>query len=173
MSKTKNLLDVLGYLQAEGWQVSRATIYRHYHQKKIIRREDGLFHQSDIERYAKTFLKRASTSDPDVDLQRKKVLLEIEKLEIANARAKHMKEVEEGAYIPIADLEIELASRAAVFDAGLSHFFQSEAGTIINLVGGDQRKIPEVINFLMAKKDELLNQYADAGEFTVEFGEQG
>lgn len=172
----KNRLEVTKYLQGEGWQVSKSTLYNRIGKAKLLPREDGLFHLKDINKYARVFLKRKDTGkrvqDEQDELQRKKTKLEIEKLSVEVDRAKHKKEVEEGAYIPRDQLEIELASRAAVLDAGLAHFFQSDAGNWINMVGGDQRKLPELINVLMAAKDGFMNQYARTTEFVVEFGEQ-
>ena len=167
-----NLLAVFGGLQKDGWKISRAGLYKHHREGKIRQRTDGMYHLKDVAKYARTFLKRKDTGkrlqDEQDDLQRKKTRLEVEKLETEVARAKHKQEVEQGAYIPRDQLEIELASRAAVLDAGLSHFFQSEAGSWINLVGGDRRKLPELVSVLMATKDGFMNQYARAKEFTVE-----
>ena len=170
----KNRLAVTKWLQENGWQVSKSTVYNRIGKAKLLPREDGLFHLKDVKKYAKTFLKRRDTGkrlqDEQDDLQRKKARLEVDKLEIEIERAKHKQEVEEGAYIPRDQLEIELASRAAVLDAGIAHFFQSDAGNWINLVGGDQRKLPELISVLMSAKDGFMNQYARAKEFVVEIG---
>ena len=164
------------WLQENGWKVSKSTVYNRIGRAKLLPREDGLFYLKDVKKYARTFLKRADTGmrlqDEQDELQRRKTRLEVEKLEEEVARAKHKRAVEEGAYIPRDQLEIELASRAAVLDAGISHFFQSEAGAWIQLVGGDQRKLPELISILMTAKDDLMNQYARAKEFVVEIGEQ-
>ena len=129
----------------------------------------------DVENYAYTFLKRRATGrtvddEKSDDLQKRKAHLEVEKLEIDVARAKHKQEVEEGKYIPRAQLEIEFASRAAILDAGLSHFFQSEAGNWVDLVGGDQTKLPALVKLLVDKKDDFLNQYAQVKDFIIDFG---
>jgi len=170
-----NLLAVFGWLQKDGWKISRAGLYKHHKEGKIGQRGDGMYHLKDVAKYARTFLKRKDTGkrlqDELDDLQRKKTLLEVEKLEISNARDRHKREVEEGSYIPRDQFEIELASRAAVLDAGIAHLFQSGAGSWINLVGGDQRKLPELINVLITAKNGLMNQYSRTREFTVEIVE--
>ncbi|MBA7559396.1 hypothetical protein ES708_01010 [subsurface metagenome] len=173
----KNRLVVTKWLQEDGWKVSKSTVYNRIGKSKLLPRENGLFHLKDVEKYARVFLKRAGTGkriqDEQDELQRRKTWLEVDKLEVEITRARQKQEVEEGSYIPRDQLEIELASRAAVLDAGIAHFFQSEAGAWINLVGGDQRKLPELISVLMAAKDGFMNQYARAKEFVVEIGEEG
>jgi len=171
-----NRLAVTKYLTVEGWKVSKSTVYNRTGKAKLLPREDGLFHLKDVNKYAGVFLKRKDTgkrlqTEQD-NLQRRKTGLEVEKLEVEIARAKHKQKVEEGLYIPRDQFEIELASRATVLDAGIAHFFQSDAATWIHLVGGDQRKLPELISVLMAAKDEFMNQYARAREFVVEIGEE-
>ena len=170
-----NRLAVTKWLQDNGWKVSKSTVYNRIGKAKLLSREDGLFYLKDVKKYASVFLKRKDTGKrlqgEQDDLQRRKTGLEVEKLEVEIARAKHKQKVEEGLYIPRDQFEIELASRATVLDAGIAHFFQSDAATWINLVGGDQRKLPELISVLIAAKDEFLNQYARAREFVIEIGE--
>ncbi|MBW2631057.1 MAG: hypothetical protein JRC90_04730 [Deltaproteobacteria bacterium] len=172
----KNLLAVLSWLQKTGWKISRAGIYKHRAEGKIRQQPDGTYSAKDVDKYSRTFLKRKSTGkrlrDGIDDLQRRKTELEVRKLQIDNARNEHRQQVEEGNYIPKDQFEIEVVSRASVLDAGLAHLFQSEAGAWIHLVGGDQRKLPELIGILIAAKDNLLNQYARSHEFVVEFGEE-
>ncbi|MBW2650661.1 MAG: hypothetical protein JRC66_06570 [Deltaproteobacteria bacterium] len=171
-----NRLAVTKWLKDNGWKVSKSTVYNRIGKAKLLSREDGLFHLKDVKKYARVFLKRRDTGkrvqDEQDDLQRRKTRLEVEKLEISNARDRRKQEVEEGEYIPRDQLEIELASRAAVLDAGIAHFFQSNAGAWIDIVSGDQRKLSELIGMLMAAKDDFMNQYARAKEFVVEMGEQ-
>jgi len=170
-----NRLQVTKYLQEEGWQVSKSTVYNRIGKAKLLPREDGLFHLKDVKKYAKTFLKRRETGQTlrteQDELQRRKAKLEVDKLEEDLARMQRKREIEEGLYIPTEQLELEMAARAGVLDAGLAHFFQSEAGGWINLVGGDQRKLPELIGALIDAKDRFMNQYARAKEFVVEIGE--
>jgi len=172
----KNLLAVLSWLQAQGWKISRAGIYKHRAEGKIKKQPDGGYSARDVERYARVHLKRLSTGkrlrDGLDDLQHRKTELEVKKLQIDNARSEHKQQIEEGNYIPKDQFEIEAVSRAAVLDAGLAYLFQSKAGSWVELAGGDPRKTPELIRTLMAAKDKLLNEYARPREFIVEIGEE-
>ena len=168
-------LAVAKWLRANGWKVSRSTLYNQFGRTKLLPREDGLIHMADVQEYARVFLRRRTVGMPlpsrQDELQQEKAKLEVQRLRIEVDRAEHRREIEEGKYIPKDQFELEMASRAAVLDAGIAHFFQSEAGAWIDLVGGDQRKLPELIEILMAAKDRFLDQYARSREFLVEFGE--
>ncbi len=167
-----NRLAVTSYLKEHGWQVSKSTLYSRTGKAKLIPREDGLFGLKDVNKYASLFLKRQDTGQrvqEQLDAQqRNKMRLEIEKLEEEVARSRHKRKVEEGLYIPRDQIELELAGRAAVLDAGLTHLFQSQAGVLIEVSGGDPRKTAEVVHRLTDAKDRFLNQYAAAIDFTVE-----
>jgi len=167
-----NRLAVAEYLKANGWKVSKSTLYNRTGKAKLIPRADGLFYLKDVKKYASIFLKRQETGQrvqETLDVQQqKKMRLEIEKLEEEVSRSRHKNAVEEGKYIPRDQIELELAGRAAVLDAGLTHLFQSTAGELIEISGGDPRKTAEVVHRLIAEKDRFLNQYAAAIDFTVE-----
>jgi len=168
----KSRVGVLTWLQENGWQVSRSGFYKHFREGKLRPEQDGTFTLTAVEKYAKTFLKRASTGKKVRvaidDLLRKKAGLEVRSLEIKTAREEFKRGIEEGKYIPRDQLELELAARAAVLDAGLTHLFQSQAGALIEVASGDPRKTAEVVHRLIAEKDRFLNQYAAPIEFTVE-----
>lgn len=167
-----NRLAVAEYLKANGWKVSKSTLYNRTGKAKLVPREDGLYYLKDVKKYARFFLKRQDTGqrvqEQLDEQQRKKMRLEIEKLEEDVARSRMKRQVEEGKYIPRDQIELELAGRAAVLDAGLTHLFQSQAGALIEVAGGDPRKTAEVIHRLIEEKNRFLNQYAAAIDFTVE-----
>ena len=166
-----NLLTVLDRLQNTGWQVSRAGLYKHHKEGKINPQKDGTYRLKDVEKYAKTWLKLKSTGkklrEAQENLQKRKLLREIEKLEEEIARNRYKREIEEGKYILKDRLEMELAARAAVLNAGLDHMNQSKAVEWINLVDGDVKKARELIAAFNIAKNELLNQYATTQEFQV------
>jgi hypothetical protein len=166
-----NLLTVLAHLENTGWQISRAGLYKHRKEGKLSPQKDGIYRLKDVEKYAKTWLRLKSTGkklrEEQEDLQRKKLEREIEKLEEEIARNRYKREIEEGKYILRERLEMELAARAAVLDAGLEHMNQSKAVEWINIVDGDKKKARELIAALSVAKNELLNQYATTQEFQV------
>jgi len=171
-----NLLAVLSWLKAQGWKISRAGLYKHRAAGKIKQQPDGGYHRKDMEKYARTFLKRKATgkriSKELEELQHQRAELEVEKLKIEVARGEHKQEIEEGKYMLRENFDLEVCARATVLNAGLSHLLQSEAGAWIHLVGGNQRKLSELIGVMIAAKNKLLNQYARPQEFEVEIEEE-
>lgn len=167
-----NLLTVLKWLQDNGWKAARQSLYRHHSQGKIIPNEDGKYTLRAVKKYAETFLKQTSTGkrvqqNAD-DLQREKLEQELKNLKLKNERETFNFEKDKGLYVPKEQLEIELATRAGIFLAGLKHWIQSKAADWIDLVGGDTRKVGEIIHQMTSDLDDHINQYAgQAAEYDV------
>jgi hypothetical protein len=77
------------------------------------------------------------------------------------------KQIAEGNYVPKDTFERELSYRAMVFKMDGDSFCRSEAGAIIELVGGDKDKIPDLQEFLLEKFHKWLSRYAADKEFIV------
>jgi len=106
----KKLADVFKYLQSQGARISRATLYRHAAEGKLLPEKGGIYKKRNIERYAKTFLKltidskllsaKSKINLEDLSsLQAKRLILENNLLEYKAAREKMKKEREEGELI--------------------------------------------------------------------------
>lgn len=164
-----NLLAVLEYLKHGGWKAARQSLYRHHDQGKIVAEPDGRFKQRIVDKYAKTFLKQVATgktvSKNMGDLQRKKLEHELESVRLKNEREQFNYDKDRGLYIPRAQMEIEVAARAGVLLAGLRHWITSNAADWIELVGGDVKKVGELINKMGNDLDDHVNIYAGAVEF--------
>mgnify|MGYP000547242026 CR=1 FL=1 len=85
------------------------------------------------------------------------------------AKAEHELQVLTGKYIARDEVEIELAGRAVILSNSLRHLAQKKSADIIDLVKGDLAVQGELIEFLTALFDRLLNEYASNKEFQVEF----
>ncbi len=166
-----NLHAVLKYLQDTGWKASRQSIYRHHDQGKLIPNTSGKYTLRAVEKYAKTFLKQTSTGkrvQENTDyLQRQKLEQELENLKLKNKRDQFNYEKDRALYVPKEQMEIELASRAGILLAGLKHWITSSAADWIDLVGGDSKKVGELINKMGADLDDHVNIYAGSGEYEV------
>ena len=174
-----SLAEVLDYLVAEGWKCTRASLYRHQKMGKIIPADSGAYRRKDVDKYARTFLKQVSTgkrvAEKMDELQREKVELEIRTQKEELKRKERVNAREEGALVPREQMDIELAGRAGILDAGLKHMVQSHAAEWIRLVAGDTRKVGELINAISRDIDEHINNYASAAEyqFVIEPEEEG
>lgn len=167
----RSIADVLDYLRATDWKVSQTSLYRDQKNGKLAPRRDGFYTLRDVDRYARTWLRQKSTgkkiSEKVEELQRRKLELELKNLELDNKRKSFACDKDLGLYIPKEVMEIELAGRAGVLDAGLKHWVQSHAAEWIRTVGGDTKKVGDLIILMNGEVDELINSYASPLSYQV------
>lgn len=167
----RNIAAVLDYLRALDWRVTQTSLYRHQKEGKLAPRRDGLYALRDVDKYARTWLKQKSTgkkiSEKVEELQRKKLDLELKNLELDNKRKELAYGKDMERYIPKELMEIELAGRAGVLDAGLKHLVQSRAAEWIRTVGGDTKKVGDLIVLMSHDLDEHINSYASSLSYQV------
>lgn len=167
------LPEVLDYLVDSGWKATKATLYRHKDEGKIIPRNEGAYILKDVEKYARTFLKQKSTgkriSERIDDLQRRKLERELELADLEYKRKLFAYEKEQEKYLPRDQMELELAARAGILEAGLKHWVQSRVGDWISTVNGDGKRSGELINIMLRDLDQHLNNYAATKEYQVIF----
>ncbi len=170
---TKNKAGVLRFLLGDGWEVKKQTFYNHCKSGKLTKNNNGLYSSRIVKKYAETWLVRTDTGqtvgEESEDLLATKTREEILRIKTSRQRDEFKLGIERGKYIPRADLDAELAARAIVFDNGFIHMIQASAPDIIALVGGDHKRSADLVVFLTDKKDELLNEYATMGRFSVHF----
>jgi hypothetical protein len=167
----RNIAAVLDYLRAGDWRVTKTSLYRHQKEGKIAPRRDGLYTLRDVDKYARTWLKQKSTGkkiqEKTEEQQRKKLDLELRNLELENKRKTFAYDKDLERYIPKEFMEIELAGRAGVLDAGLKHWVQSRAAEWIRTVGGDTKKVGDLIVLMNRDLDEHINSYASSLSYQV------
>jgi hypothetical protein len=165
----RNLREVAEYLKASGWKVSQSTVYKHGGEGKIRPNQEGVYSLKAVEKYAGIFLVRKETQQKIIDdeLQRKKLLAEVEKLSEQARLARIKRLAEEGRYILRDDLELEMAARAASLEAGLKHIVQLRAGDWISVVTGDGKKTGDLIREMNKAIDLILNEFASMREFHI------
>lgn len=165
-----DIAGVLNYLRSLGWRATKTTLYRHCKEGKLLPK-DGQYELAAVDRYARTWLKQASTgkkiSEQMDELQRKKLKLEMKNLELDNKRKLLAYEKDLERYIPKELVQIELAGRAGVLEAGLKHMIQSRAAEWIRLVNGDMAHIGDLIYLMNQDIEEHLNGYAAPIEYQV------
>ena len=164
-----SLSHIFEYLRESGWKISKPSLYRHHQEGKISPESDGSFQKNDVDRYAKTFLKQQATgkrvNEKLDELQRRKLDLERENLELEVKRKTLAYQKEQGLYIPRDKLEMEIAGRAAMFESSLKHSIQTHAGDYIREVDGEIKKAGDLINLMTRHLDESINRYATMKEF--------
>jgi hypothetical protein len=166
-----SIADVLDYLRQDGWRVTKTSLYRHQKEGKFLPQRDGSYARKDIDKYARVWLKQQSTgkriAERTDELQRKKLDQELKNLEIEYERKRLALDKEQEKYIPKELMEVELASRAGILNAGLKHWIQSRAADWIRAAGGDTKRAGELINLMSRDLDEHINSYAAKMEYEV------
>ena len=169
----QNLVGVLAYLKDRGYKVSKSSLYLHAGHGKIHpRKDDGLFHVKDIEKYAKIFLKlRGGVPQrlPRVieSLQKERLSAETLKMKSQALHWQVKTRVLTGSFVPRELFEMELAKRAAVMKNDLENFARSEAPRIITVVEGVPEKAPDLILWLLNCVEDFVDRYAEEREFRV------
>jgi hypothetical protein len=166
-----NVDEVLEYLEKAGYVAKKSTVYLHRKQGKFLPKDDGLFRQKDVDRYAKSFLKEASTGQKVKTLE-DQLQRQILEEELATAKEKRRKierenSLSEGKLIDRREVENWLAGRAGILEAGLKHWIQSGVAEWIRMSRGDLKTAGELINAMIRDLDEHINGYAQAKEFDV------
>jgi hypothetical protein len=164
------LLDVVPFLKGAGYKASRSTIYRHFSEGKI-RCKNGTFTLRDVRKYAALHLNKTdqkSTGNRTTEAAReRRVLADAQKSEAHAALLTMKAKILEGSYIPKADFERALAMRAIVFRNDLTNWVHTETPGIVRLVAGDDKLIPDLVEYMLDKVEEFLDRYAQDREFEV------
>ena len=167
----ETVADVLEYLETSGWKVTKTSLYRHQKEGKIQPVDDGTYRQKDVDKYAKAWLRQKSTgkrvNEKTDELQRKKLEIELKNLEIDHNRKALAYENEQKKLIPREQMDLELAARAGILEAGLKHWVQSRAAEWIRAVAGDMKKVGDLVNLMNHDLDEHINSYASQIEYQV------
>lgn len=164
-----NVADVHKYLKAQGWKISKTQLHHHVDIEKI-KRDDGKFLISSIDKYALKYLRRFDGSKPKKDLfeiQKRRYTAELRDTE-AGAAMKEMKlSLLKGEFVPRNAFEQALAQRAMFLKSDIQNFIHSQAVKIIAVVGGNATKAPDLIEFMLDQLAEWMDRYTADQEFAV------
>jgi hypothetical protein len=172
----KNRLEAVEYLNRRGYKVGKSKFYADSKKGLIKIQADGSILASDLESYAR----RVGISRPDMEgsrpdvveeLHEVKMRKEIEKLEWENRKREFEYDLQLGKYIPRDLLDLELASRAAVFDSQLRTKIKARIKTWIAMADGKIDKQPDIAADAFEMLDQVMNEFARMDRFEVVFGD--
>ena len=167
--------DVADHLQATGWKVSRASVYKHAKQGKLLPNAAGVFPLDTVERYAKLFLKQKSTgrkvTDRSVVLNESRLEADIRRLKAQAERAEIDVAKAKGELIPRGQVEHEIVGRAIILRSSLSAMVRADAAALIDTVGGQAARLPEFIERLDSLIRTAVSTLARPAEFEIEVTE--
>lgn len=165
------LADVLECLERSGWKVTKTSLYRHQKEGKILPGPEGAYLRRDVEKYARTWLKQASTgrrvSDRMDELQRRKLEIELENLELDRKRKLNAYQKDIGEFISKKQAETDRAILTGILAVGLFRWVDLTAAQVIRLVNGDMQKVGELRFMMRREVEDLLNSYAAPIDFEV------
>ena len=160
---------VVEYLHNQGWKMSLRTGYNHRDKKLLSVRKDGKYYQSDVDRYAQSGVlaridgTKQEVSDKELD-RKKRAEADISEYD---ARIKRIRaEAIEGKYIDREILEEELAAQALAFRNSIQTYIHAAVEEIVSFIGGDISKIPDLIEFMLARADDHFLKCAEELERT-------
>jgi hypothetical protein len=165
----KNLNEVAKFLKADGWEVAQSSIYNHAQKKLIGKNRKGVYTERAVKQYARNYLKLKNNemTEKKSGLFDKKTAIDIIlKSEMAKT-AKHKREVREGRYVLRSEAELEFIGRWALLESQLKAKMQLMAADVVVIVGGDEQKIEDFINFMTGQVDEVMNDCAGMEEFQL------
>jgi hypothetical protein len=164
----RSLSAVADWLKGQGYKVSVSSIYGHAKRGLIRPGADGRVTQSDAERYAERHLKRLDDFGGDEEAARRRQLADADKAE-AQAKLFQAKAGQvEGNLLPRAQVEMDFAARAAIFRSDLLNFCRTCPGDVLQILGGDAGRAPELVAHLERTMEEIMDRYAKGSEFQAE-----
>lgn len=174
----KTKAAALVYLQVTGWAIEKQTFYNatnpNHADFKFKKEKDG-FTKNRVDKYAKEWLIRVDTGqkvgEENNELLKTKTQKEIEKLDLELEIKRFKFAVEQKKYLPRDQIDLEFAGRAGILDSGYNYFLNSKSQELIAIVGGDQKKTPELIAALKKEWNTLLGEFARLDNVDVIFEE--
>ncbi len=167
-----NVKQVYEWLKEQGeWKVSLRTVYNHAREGRLRPGKDGRFSLEKVRRYARTHLPQAATglkvSESIEALQETKLREEIALKKAQREKLEFQKSLNQGKYFPTADLEMEVAARAAALITRLEFLITTRAPEWVALVNGDPARSETLAGTIWDEITDDLSDYADTREYQV------
>lgn len=165
----KSIQDVIRRVNEMGYKLAKSA-YNHAERGLLRPNEHGTYTQDIIDKYivqANIKKKDGSRREKQEKINSERQNAETRRINAQAEREEFKLQRERGLYVPKESFERELSYRAMVFKMDGEAFCRSEAGSIIELVGGDKDKIPDLQECLLEKFHKWLSRYAADKEFIV------
>lgn len=161
-----NLLEVLGYLNGEGWKISKSKLYED--RNKLAKEKDGACLKKTVDEYARLCLEKLDGSDQEIVDINKKSRLENEILEEKKKKLQRENEIQAGMYVLRSEAEQKHTAKLALFLTAVDNFLQGgKINMAVEIVEGNKERVTELRNHLKKEFRAMLGEYARRPEFTV------
>jgi hypothetical protein len=160
----------LDWLKAQGYKISRATLYRAIQDGLLLVEADGAVTMAAVERYvALGGLTRPAADSVDAAIAAdRKTAEEIRQLELKNARLEHELNIMRGKYVEKSAAEAEKADLAALMDALPRHVLTLNLPRYLSAVGADSTKAQLFFGLFDEDFTSAVNRACDLGVVDVE-----
>ena len=184
-TKIKKITEVLRYIEAIGFRISRTAFYNHKDRGLITPDAEGRYSLGVIEKYARDHLSRkeersggrptnediASQSEEQKGFQEKEQEEKLALLKAKRERAEMQLAIERKELIKRIDVASMFAGRAGILRSDLEAFIRRLVPETINVADGDQGKTQELLEFCFDELEEVLDRYAKPLDKKVVGGE--
>lgn len=166
----KTQTSAVQYLVDLGYKTSKSAFSRAVGERKVAVAEGGQFSETALLAYANLHLDpskqladsaagAATVSRLEADAELKRAQADRQKLKL---------ERELGQLMPRAEHSRDLAARAQFFKREVQNFIYLQGAAIIHLVGGEEGKLKELINFWMEATADWMHTWSEERSFLVE-----
>ncbi|MCK5505940.1 MAG: hypothetical protein KAJ10_12310 [Thermodesulfovibrionia bacterium] len=158
-----NKAEGLEYAKRQGYPFGKSKFYADL---KYVPRVNNKFSKKEIDKHIKDkIINSAGLAASDEAGEKLR-----QDTRTAKARADKLEfelGVSQGLYIPISDLEKELAHRGALLKTGIDNFFTTQGSTMIDICEGSQENEGAFVNYCLESVEDHFDQYSKNIEFDV------
>ena len=155
-----DLAEALEYLNDEGYKVGKSKLYEDAG-TRFGKQPDGSVTKRTLDKYANDWLDLIDASDKAAPSAEAKAREEAALAKARRLKLEHELEVEKGKWVKKSEQSQMLAARAALLkDSVGTNFIHRYAEDIIELVGGNQDKAPDLIVFYIDRVEDHFDQYS-------------
>lgn len=170
----KTKLAVWEWLVANDWQVGRSVFYDHCRDgylKPRSKKAGGGYALAAVRRYTEKHCRQAATGEK-LPSRAERLNEERAELDLEQSRVKLQKEqltlgVRQKKYIDREDAELQVVGLAVAFAAGLNHLVQTRAPKWVELVGGDQALVGDLVDDATTAIAVRLSDFCRLGDVDV------
>lgn len=159
------MTEVHAYLRAQGYRISHKQVTIHVKKGKLNPREDGRFHQADVDAYAALHVKRAGRPGGADELESLHRQLQEATMRLRSAQAESQEwqnRIKRGQYLPRQAVVEGLTGRVHRLRADMRSWIRAQALDLVRAVKGDEALLPEAIALLTEGAEEWLDRYSHA-----------
>jgi len=164
----KNRVKVVAFLQGQGYKVKKSKFYADCKVGLCRMAADGSITEDEVNRYVRRVglqLLEKRASDPASEMLARKNEKEVERLEEQISKLRREREIIEGKYLDRGTVEMEVAGKCAVLEAGIRHLLHTRLADWLDLVAASG--MAAAMDAAQQDLNALFNEFASLDGFEV------